>query len=167
MTAAEAYLVKPMVVDRQGGTLPKLVTTGLIDPAVCFWGLRTCRYLKQRYNHPRINPETTSGSLARRLADSARPKVIVAGLSRRVECFLDSRGEYAGAVSTWSIFHPADKLKALEQLEAFLNSDQVSHQFRAVLGANAMGGGNITMRKSFLRELQLPNKAALAAAGTG
>jgi hypothetical protein len=157
MTAGDAYDLAPLIVDSPRGPGPKLVTTGLIDPGVCLWGETTCRYLKRDYRHPRIRArKTTSGSLARRLAKARRPKLLVAGLSSVVECFVDRRGEVVGAVSTYSIFDPDDDLRALDALCAYLCSPEITRRFRAELGGNAMGGGNTTMTKAFLRNLPLP-----------
>jgi hypothetical protein len=97
-----------------------------------------------------------SATLVRRLAAARRPKVLVAGLSARLECFLDAAGEHVGAVSTYSIRHPADDVAALARLADHLNSDAVTKRFRAELGGAALGGGNITVQKRFLRDLPLP-----------
>jgi hypothetical protein len=151
MTTGDAYDVVPSVVDDEHGSSPKLITTGLIEPGFCLWGQTKCRYLKHDYEHPRIDGAgALSKSLQKRLARSRRPKILVAGLTKRIECFLDEKGEYVGAVSTYSILHPDDDVVELERLCQQLLSEQASERFRAVLGGNAMGGGNITMKKTFL-----------------
>lgn len=156
MTAGDAYDVVPFLVDDPDGDASRLVTTGLIDPGLCLWGSTPCRYLKRDYRHPRVEPRPgLSKSLSRRLALARRPKILVAGLSRVIECFLDHRGEYVGAVSTYSIFHPHDDLVALEALAGYLLSPRVTALFRATLGANALGGGNTTMKKEFLKKIPL------------
>jgi hypothetical protein len=154
MTTADAYDVAGAVNDECQGSFPKLVTTGLIDPGLCLWGKVTCRYLKRDYQCPRINEShPLTNSLRRRIAESRRPKILVAGLSKRVECFVDRAGEYVGAVSTYSVFHPTDDVAALEALCAELLSEESSRRFVAELGGSAMGGGNTTMKKSFLASL--------------
>lgn len=157
MTAGDAYDLVPFVVDDRDGSGPKLVTTGLIEPNECLWGDTTCRYLKVDYLFPRIAQSAgLPKSLAARIERARRPKVIVAGLSKRVECFLDGAGVFIGAVSTYSIFDCDDDVGRLERLTRFLLSDHVTAQFRLELGANAMGGGNATMKKGFLKDLRLP-----------
>jgi hypothetical protein len=59
-------------------------------------------------------------TLQRRLQQARRPKVIVAGLAPRLECFLDAEGDFAGAVSTFAIFHRDDDVPALRELTAAL-----------------------------------------------
>ena len=156
MTAANAYDVRPHVIDSELGGL-KLVTTGLIDPDTCLWGRRRCRYLKRDYQHPRLDEAEIGGKdLLRRCRRARRPKLLVAGLSRRVECFVDGSGDYIGAVQTFTILHPEDDLQALRELCSYLLSDEVTRRFVSELGGNAMGGGNITMKKSFLMGLPVP-----------
>jgi hypothetical protein len=158
MTTGEAYDLVPFVVDTQSGRAPKLVTTGLIDPETCLWGTVNCRYLKRDYQFPRVDGSSEMpNNLRKRVRRSARPKIVIAGLAKRIECFLDREGEYIGAVSTFSIFHPEDDQGALEDLCAELLEDSCTRRFTAELGGNAMGGGNITMKKSFLAGL--PYKA--------
>lgn len=156
MTTGDAYELKPFIDDDPDGPGQKLITTGLIDPNCCFWGETRCRYLGEDFQHPRVRlPDFAPPSLQRRLEKSRRPKVLVAGLSSRIECFLDEQGECVGAVSTWSIYHPADDLDALRACCDFLLREEQSTRFRLELGGNAMGGGNTTMKKSFLMQLSV------------
>ena len=120
--------------------------------------MRACRYRGRDWEHPRIPAKGWPRSLQRRVDERRRPKILVAGLSARVEAFLDEEGLYLGAVSTFSIFDPEDSLPRLRALVDYLCSERVSERFRALLGANALGGGNITMKKSFLQLLPLPER---------
>jgi hypothetical protein len=156
MTAGEAYEVLPYVVDRAEGDAPKLVTTGLIDPEHLRWGMVPCRYLKRDYVHPRVvRAPGMSPSLARRIDQARRPKVLVAGLSARIEAVIDRGGELLGAVSTFTIMHPRDDVTALTALMHRLHEADTTQRFRAELGGNAMGGGNITMKKRWLEALRI------------
>lgn len=157
MTTGDAYDVKPFVVDESVGEGKKLITTGLIEPNESLWGKSACRYLKSDYQHPRITAsDDLTKSLRRRLEKASRPKILVAGLSKVVECFVDAEGECIGAVSTYSIFHPQDDVAALKRLCDFLLTEGVSARFKAELGGNAMGGGNTTMKREFLEALPIP-----------
>lgn len=166
MTTGDAYDVLPHVIDAEVGEGLKLVTTGLIDPGECRWGKTACRYLKKDFRFPRVlESESLSKSLRKRLANARRPKIIVAGLSKIVECFVDRAGEHVGAVATFSIFHPQDDVDVLAQLATCLSSPAVAARFKAELGGNAMGGGNTTMKREFLESLALP--VAWPSAGGG
>ena len=150
LTVAEAYDLASSVLDQESGNHHKLLTTGLIDPEKSRWGEITCRYLKSRYNHPRIphrHLKKTRQSIAR------RPKLIVAGLSRVPECFFDESAEYIGAVSTYTITHPEDDIAVLRKAMAALHSTEIGARFRNELGSAALGGGNITLTKRFLKQV--------------
>jgi len=156
MTASEAYELRPFLTDDERGEGLKLATTGLIEPARCLWGELPCRYLGEVRRFPRLRAALLPAGLRRRAARARRPKLLVAGLSRRVECFLDSSGEYLGAVSTYTICHPEDDLEALARLQARLLEPETTGRFRLELGGAALRGGSITMRKRFLQELSWP-----------
>ena len=153
LAAGDAYSIRELI--EEGGPGFRLITTGLIDPGCHCWGHRVCRFLKKTYDRPTIDPARLNGSLRARASRAERPKVVVAGLSQRLEAYLDPDGSTLGSVSTYTIMHPSDDLRALEQLLATLLSQEATEHFRAELGANAMGGGSITVTKAFLREMPL------------
>jgi len=158
MTAADAYDIAPHLIDDEHVPGLKLATTGLIEPGQCLWGQKPCRYLKRDYAHPRLPAaESLTRSLTARVVRAARPKILVAGLARRIEAFFDPAGEYIGAVSTFTIHHPADDLATLQSLLAHLHTDDVTAHLIAHLGANGMRGRHITLKKSFLQDLPIPN----------
>jgi SAM-dependent methyltransferase len=157
MTAGEAYDLRPFVCESPRAARGRLVTTGLIDPGFCHWGARRCRYLGQDFQHPAVKSSRfLPPSLRRRLARSRRPKIIVAGLSRRVESVLDERGQLLGAVSTFAILDSNNDVRALRRLADWLHGPDVDERFRHDLGANAVGGGDTVMTKAFLKSLPLP-----------
>ncbi len=157
MTAGEAYELAPLLVDAQHGDGVALVTTGLIDRGSCHWGARPCRYLKRTFAHPRVDPSRAMpATIARRIERAARPKLLVAGLGREIECYLDARGVYLGAVSTWTITHSTDDLAALRALADHLHADAMGARLRAELGATALSGGSITLTRRFLEAIPLP-----------
>lgn len=155
MTAGMAYELLPFVQEEDGASAQRLVTTGLIEPGQCQWGVWTCRYLKHDFGRPVIRENGLPPGLVRRLEKVRRPKVLVAGLSNRVEAFLDPAGVYCGAVSTVTILDPEDDVGRLARLCAGLNRPPVSRRLVNELGAHALGGGRITIGKHFLRSLPL------------
>lgn len=157
MTTGEAYEVKRFVKNDEVAANYRLVTTGLIDPGVCSWGQLRCRYLGDDFLFPAVAMhDALTASLKKRLAQSRRPKVLVAGLSIRVEAVLDPTGELLGAVSTFSIFHRLDDVGLLSRLCNWLNSDECTSELRAQLGAAAVGGGYMTIKKDAIKGLQVP-----------
>jgi hypothetical protein len=158
MTTADAYDLLPHLTDTRDASGPKFITTGLIDPRACLWGQRPCRYLKRDYRHPRLAlSETLPRTLAKRAATARRPKILLAGLAKRIEAFLDPAGDYIGAVSTYSIHHPTDDTAALAKLLDHLLAPATTDRLIHHLGANGLRGRHITVKKSFLRDLPLPD----------
>lgn len=157
MTAADAYDALPHLVDDPAAPGQRFITTGLINPRENLWGARTCRYLRRTFNHPRLpdNRELTR-SLARRLAQSHRPKILLAGLAKRLEAFLDESGQCIGAVSTFSIYHPTDDVAALRGLLDHLLSPAATEHLVAHLAANALRGRHITLKKTYLLDVPIP-----------
>ncbi len=164
MTTENAYDLKPILQDRADTDWPRLVTTGLIDPGKCLWGDVRCRYLKAVYDRPVICPTgSISDDLRRRLATATRPKILVAGVAGPgggLEAFVDECGLTCGAVSTYTITHPADSIAALRILCDFLNSADVAARVFRDLHASSMGSGLLTIKKAFLSDLLLPGLAA-------
>jgi hypothetical protein len=157
MTAGEAYALRPFLKEADDQSPLRFVTTGLIDPGVCHWGTKVCRYLGKRFQRPTISTKPLPDQLSRRVNRMRRPKVLVAGLSTMVEAFLDADGTHLGAVSTYSILHPKDDAEALSGLCARLNSEAAAERLRQELGATALGGGRITLTKRFLKGLPISN----------
>jgi SAM-dependent methyltransferase len=155
MTVADAYEARSLLSDSEEGPGARLLTTGLVDPGRSLWGERECRFLGRRLRHPRLAHASTP-SLQKRILRSRRPKVLVAGLGKRIESLLDAEGLYLGAVSTFAIHHPLDDLRELQSVQRALSSEFATRRFRVILGANALGGGSVTMKKSFLAEFPWP-----------
>lgn len=154
MTAGEAYDLRPFIRESPRARRGRLVTTGLIDPNECHWGRRRCRYLGQDYRHPAVaNSGALPATIKKRLVRSRRPKILVAGLTKKIECVLDADGRLLGAVSTFAIHHPQDSVAELAQLADWLHAPEADRCFRHDLGANAVGGGDTVMTKAFLKGL--------------
>ncbi len=88
---------------REAATCPDgapLVTSGLIDPALCSWGTRTTRFLKQAWRAPVVDLRSAADDeavqrwvLARRV-----PKILLATQGRVVEAVADESGEWLPSV---------------------------------------------------------------------
>ena len=81
-----------------------LVTSGLIDPAMCLWGSRPTRFLKQHWEAPVVGRQVLDdpglGGWARaRLV----PKVLVGTQAKVVEAVADERGRWLPSVPTITV----------------------------------------------------------------
>lgn len=150
MTVAEAYKVAKFVKDGSRRRGFKLLTTGLIEPGSNLWGTTTCRFLKVDYLYPRVPQRFLPFA---RQQQASRPKLIVAGLSKRIESYVDASAECVGSVGTYTVLHPEDDVETLNRLQRYLHSSDVQNRFRGELGPSALSGGNITLTKPFLKQL--------------
>ncbi|MBU6160304.1 MAG: N-6 DNA methylase [Myxococcales bacterium] len=156
LTTADYYRLRGLVVEANDGVIdaPRLMTTGLIDPGESLWGRAPCRFLGTTLQRPVVVDDgTLPVSLARAVAWSRRPKVLIAGLSRELEAVLDRDGRYLGAVSTWSVFDASDDLERLQALVDWLHAPHRQHMFEAFCGASAMSGGSKSVSRPFMERL--------------
>ena len=153
-TVSQAYLLAPRVTDDPGGSGMKLLTTGLIDRCGQSWGQRPARFLGRSLLHPRW-PEEPGPTLARTLHRQTQPKVMVGGLSRRLEAVADVRGEFGGVVST-HLFFPAFTALDVRVLALWLSSWVASITYLQLFGAKRMGNGNWTFGRKELQSLPIP-----------
>lgn len=84
------YGMVPGVGDHDSG--PRLITSGLIDPARCWWGERTVTFNKRRFARPRLDLSVLSERMQNWAGRLAVPKVLIANQTRIVECVVDRDG---------------------------------------------------------------------------
>jgi hypothetical protein len=155
--AGVAYELSPHVTDDRGGDGALLVTTGLIDRHRVLWGERPARFLGRDYRFPRW-PSAGAGapaSVARALARQRGPKVLVAGLSRRLEAWADLAGDAAAVVGV-QVLRPASPSLDLRVLAALVSSWAMSQAYMRLFGAKRMGQGNWTVGKRELLSTPFP-----------
>lgn len=104
--------------DEAGG--PRLVTSGLIDPARLHWGERACRFNKVSYLHPRVD----LGALTTPLQEWARrrlvPKVLVATQTRVLEAVVDVAGDLLPSVPVVTVTARSGRTEDLWRIGALL-----------------------------------------------
>jgi hypothetical protein len=101
-TVAEAYELAPLIQDARtaaSGDL-RVVNSGTIDRYVNLWGEKPMRYLGSSYVHPVVPHGVAMRLPAARLRQARAPKIIVAGMTRVLECIADLSGLLLPAKST-------------------------------------------------------------------
>ncbi len=154
-TVAEAYALKGLLVERarpRPGDL-RVLNSGTLDPGRSLWGERDMRYLGTSWRHPVVPRERLDGLPERRLAQARTPKVVVAGLTRRIEAFVDLRGEWLAAKSTTVVF-PHEGVD-LAGLGGALDHDLATAWIRSHHGGQALRGGYLRIGPPQLRPLPL------------
>jgi hypothetical protein len=153
-TVAEAYDIRPLIRDCRGkssGAL-KLVNSGTIDRYACLWGVKKCRYIGQSYVRPVIGVELEPRLPTRRRQQARRAKIIVAGMTRRLECIADLDGNVLAGKSTTIVTSDVD----LRFLLGLLNSRLVSFYFSAVYGGNKLQGNYLRIGPPQVRTIPVP-----------
>lgn len=154
-TVSEAYRIREALVECQDpgpGDL-RLLTTGAIDPFAAHWGDRAQRYLRATWDHP-VLPSGALPDLERRLARLRCPKVILAGLARRLEAVADAEGTLLPSKSTLAII-PTDDLD-VHALAALLNAPSTTRRWRSAASGLALSGGYLRVTKASLESLPVP-----------
>jgi adenine-specific DNA-methyltransferase len=149
-TVSEAYEIAELIQD--GGRGLKVANSGTIDRFHFLWGERDCRYLGKKYLRP-IIPINCFGKLPhKRLEQAKTPKIIIAGMTLRLECVLDMEGEYLAGKSTSVIFPRTD----LRYMLGLLNSKTVQYLYSTVFSGNKLSGGYLRVGPPQLREIPIP-----------
>ena len=136
-TVAEAYLISPLLQDAPNGSGFRFANSGTIDRYSILWGIADCRYLKQSYRYPRLSTSDLSSVSKKRAAQASTPKIIIAGMTKELECGLDMKGEFVPGKSTSVVFFNGD----LRYLVGLLNSKLVDFYYDTVFGGNKLAGG--------------------------
>ena len=158
------YGVAPFMIDDPGVSLdderfPRLVTVGLVDPAVCRWGQRPTRHHRQRWEQPRVDlarleTESELGSWA---ASRLVPKVVVATQTRVVEAAVDVDGTWLPSTPLISVMAPAARLWHIAA--ALLAPPVTLWALRHWQGA-ALSAGGLKLSAAQVRSLPAPRSGA-------
>jgi hypothetical protein len=129
-----------------------VVNSGTIDRYVNLWGEKPMRYLGRSYAHPVVPPGAAMRLPAARLCQARAPKIIVAGMTRVLECIADLSGLLLPAKSTTVIESDAD----LCWLLGILNSRLMGFYYLSVYGGDRLQGGYLRIGPPQLRTLPVP-----------
>ncbi|MCU1371327.1 MAG: hypothetical protein JWO77_2521 [Ilumatobacteraceae bacterium] len=174
------YGLAGAVVDRlEGGPeAPRLVTSGLIDPALLHWGHRSCRFNRASYDHPRVEVRLLSPALQDWARRRQVPKVLVATQTRVLEAVVDAAGDLLPSVPVVTVTSRRGEVQDLWLIGALLSAPPTTLvAARRHLGA-ARNATALRLSASDLLALPLPadpvawgegaaSFAAASAAGAG
>jgi hypothetical protein len=148
----EYYGLVPLVAEATaGGHRLPVVTGGLIDPAVCRWGVAPARLGRKVWQAPSVDPDQLPAWAAALL----RPKLVVATQTRVVEAAVDEVGGWVPATPVVSVV-PGPAGPALAHLLAVLLSPPVSAWAMAATAGSALSGDALKVSAALVRDLPLP-----------
>jgi len=152
-TVSEAYEIKPFISEYSPATDYRLMITnsGTIDRYHFLWAEKQFRYIKDSYLRPVIPTDLEKKLPPKRCEQAKRPKIIVAGMTKQLECAVDLEGVFLAAKSTSIIFSSIN----LKFLLGLLNSKLLSFCYRTIFGGNTLQGGYLQIGPPQLRTLPI------------
>jgi len=156
-TVAEAYALQPLIQAWQPDDVPylKLVNSGTLDRYRICWGEKRLRYLGASYLQPVVAGQQIEQLPPIRRQQATQPKILVAGMTKRLECALDATGTVLAAKST-SIIQTDQSELDLRYLLGVLNSHLMQVYFTHYFAGNTLQGGYLRVGPPQLRQLPLP-----------
>lgn len=149
-TVAEAYLIKEYISDDSLNSL-KMVNSGTIDRYSSLWGRKEIRYLGTKLLKPTISKQNLSKISEKRVAQSESSKIVIANMTRRLECMFDEKGNYLAGKSTTIVISKNN----LKVLLAVLNSNLINYFIKDKFGSNHMQGGALRLGAPELKLLPI------------
>jgi predicted RNA methylase len=151
----EYYGLVPFVRERDGAPL---VTSGLIDPAVCRWGAVPTRFARQRWDAPAVDVDRARSSpMASWVEHQLVPKVLVATQTRVVEAVADGAGAWLPCTPVLSVV-PGDL--DLGHVLAVLLAPPVTAWALREAGGTALSSDAVKLSAGQLRRIPLPASGA-------
>lgn len=155
-TVNEAYLIKNVIINGSGSiqnTAKQLINTGTLDRYRSLWLIKPTTYIKEQYLCPVVLNTDLKRISLKRFEQSNSNKIVIAGMSKTLECFYDEGLTLAGKSTTIVL----GQAKDLKFLTAILNSKLVSFWFFNYFKSRKMAGGYINVNKNSLKSIPIPN----------
>ena len=153
-TVSEAYQFAEIIEDASPGVDYRLrvVNSGTIDRYADLWGKKRMRYLGSSYDRPIVSLSMEEELPKNRLSQASSPKIIVAGMTKILECIGDFEGTILPGKSTTVIETEVD----MYWLLGILNSDLVSHYYVSEFGGDRLQGGYLRIGPPQIKKIPIP-----------
>ncbi len=150
-TVSEAYDIKEVLKDNNNLTNAfKVINTGTIDPYISLWGIKPMQYIKSKYDFPTISKKDLKDINETRVEQAKTEKIIIAGMSSRIEAVYDEGGTLAGKSTTIIMG------KDLKYLIGILNSKLVSFAINILYNSLKMAGGYLNISQREIGNIPIP-----------
>ena len=152
-TVNEAYQIKEIIKNlTEEKDCFKFINTGTIDRYTSLWDSQKTQYIKSAYLKPVVAKSDLRRILPTRYKESEKNKIIIAGMVKNLECFLDEKGEYLAGKSTTII--EGDKID-LKFILAILNSKLLTFIYRNIFKSLSLAGGYLRIGTPQIKELPI------------
>jgi hypothetical protein len=140
-SVSEAYQIKEFLKESEESEFDQsylaFINTGTIDRYNVLWGILPTRYIKETYCKPIIRRNDLRNISEKRLNESISEKIIIAGITLRLEAIYDPG--YLVAGKSTILVHPTDL--DLKFLTACINSKLISFIYRELFESLSLQGG--------------------------
>jgi len=154
-TVSEAYEIKKYLFNDKNKIGYKLTNTGTIDRYISLWGEKKTQYIKDSYKFPKILSSDLQKINGTRNHQSSSPKIIIAGMSKKLEAFLDNKGEYLAGKSTSIVLGNS---LVLTNLVGLLNSKLMTFFTTHFYHSLKMAGGYLNIEPKIIGNLPISPK---------
>ena len=156
-TVNESYKIREIITELDStvdiNDYFKLINTGTIDPYLSMWDVNNTQYIKGQFYKPIISKDYLQKNMKNRYYEAESIKIIIAGMSKKIEAFYDANAEYLAGKSTVIILGGKNTLK---YLCAILNSKLIEVYYRIKYNSRRMAGGYFTISPSQISNLPIP-----------
>lgn len=157
----EYYGLVGHVVEDGGG--PRLVTSGLIDPALCHWGRRPMQFARHRWHRPTVDVDGLDRRIGAWVERQRVPKLLVATQTRVIEVVVDEDGALVPSVPVVAVHAPAERLW---DLAAALSAPAVTAWALRTYGGAALSADAVKLAARQVLEVPLPGERPAWERGT-
>ena len=139
-TVSEAYEIKNILTDAEEYNSDihfKFINTGTIDPYISLWESAKTQYIKHGYYQPVVKKDELKELYPRRYDDASKEKIIIGGMTKKLECFYDSGETLAGKSTTIVLDSDVD----IVYLTGLLNSKLMTLFYQNYFNSLSLAGG--------------------------
>ena len=140
-TVSEAYEIKKYLKELSNNKdYFKFINTGTIDRYSILWESFKTQYIKDSYIKPIILKKDLEKISKKRVSESENPKIVIAGMTKLLECCIDERGEHLAGKSTTLVIPKSVDIKIIL---AILNSKLITFVYKNLFKSLSLAGGYI------------------------
>lgn len=156
-TVNESYKIKEIIADKQSVDINnfKFINSGTIDPYKALWGRSKTQYIKKQYLYPSIDINKLMKISNERANLTSSEKIIIANMTKGLECFYDYEAKYCAGKST-TVILKGNRNYSLKFLCAILNSKLINFFILIYFNSLKMSGGAINFGQEQIKKLPFP-----------
>ncbi|MGI0016430.1 MAG: TaqI-like C-terminal specificity domain-containing protein, partial [Nitrososphaera sp.] len=167
-SVSEAYELKPLLKELSvQKEYFKFLNTGTIDRYCSLWKIYETRYIGRTFKSPIILVSDLKRFSLKRYEEAKDSKIVIAGMTKRLECFLDTVSYLAGK-STTIVRKKASLLESdnidLRVLLATLNSKLMTFVYKNMFKSLSLAGGYMRVGPPQIRSLPMKPISSVDAA---